>query len=106
MNQTQVKSVSSGLGLKLQALSSILEIVNGNRPFILQLSDEDAWSCTFCQKEQRGATKKLGLWSCPDILVIHLKRFRQVGKQKVKIEVDLALKGLNLSFLEIIRAAT
>ena len=45
-----------------------------------QLSDEDAWSCPFCQKEQRGAIKKLGLWSCPDILVIHLKRFRQVGK--------------------------
>ena len=46
--------------------------------FFLKLSDEDAWSCPFCQKEQRGAIKKLGLWSCPDVLVIHLKRFRQV----------------------------
>lgn len=40
------------------------------------LSLEDAWRCPHCQK-YLPVVKKLGLWSLPDILVIHLKRFRQ-----------------------------
>ena len=47
--------------------------------FCLQLSGADAWLCPHCKKQQQGATKSLGLWSLPDVLVIHLKRFRQVG---------------------------
>lgn len=63
-----------------------------------RLSDEDAWSCPFCQKEQRGATKKLGLWSCPDILVIHLKRFRQTAlrRNKLNILVNFPVTGLDM----------
>lgn len=45
---------------------------------ILQLSGDDAWECPHCHKQQKGATKTIGLWSLPDVLVIHLKRFRQV----------------------------
>lgn len=45
---------------------------------ILQLSGDDAWECPHCHKQQMGATKTIGLWSLPDVLVIHLKRFRQV----------------------------
>jgi ubiquitin C-terminal hydrolase len=42
------------------------------------LGAEDAWHCPNCNRKQE-VVKKLGLWSLPDILVIHLKRFRQVG---------------------------
>lgn len=40
------------------------------------LSAEDAWRCPHCQK-YLPVVKTLGLWSLPDILVIHFKRFRQ-----------------------------
>lgn len=40
------------------------------------LGAEDAWHCPSCNLKQE-VVKKLGLWSLPDILVIHLKRFRQ-----------------------------
>lgn len=42
------------------------------------LGAEDAWHCPNCNRKQE-VVKKLGLWSLPDILVIHLKRFRQVS---------------------------
>ncbi|ODH15373.1 sorting nexin-41 [Paracoccidioides brasiliensis] len=38
------------------------------------LSENDAWYCPRC-KEHRRASKKFELWKCPDILVMHLKRF-------------------------------
>lgn len=40
------------------------------------LSAEDAWRCPNC-REYLPVVKTLGLWSLPDILVIHFKRFRQ-----------------------------
>jgi ubiquitin carboxyl-terminal hydrolase 31 len=40
------------------------------------LSVEDAWRCPTC-REYLPVVKTLGLWSLPDILVIHFKRFRQ-----------------------------
>lgn len=40
------------------------------------LSAEDAWRCPNCQ-EYLPVVKTLGLWSLPDILVVHFKRFRQ-----------------------------
>lgn len=40
------------------------------------LSAEDAWRCPHC-REYLPVVKTLGLWSLPDILVIHFKRFRQ-----------------------------
>lgn len=40
------------------------------------LSAEDAWRCPHC-REYLPVVKSLGLWSLPDILVIHFKRFRQ-----------------------------
>lgn len=51
------------------------------------LSAEDAWRCPNCQK-YLPVVKTLGLWSLPDILVIHFKRFRQQhtkGPQSAKL---------------------
>uniref|UniRef100_A0AAG5DAL7 ubiquitinyl hydrolase 1 n=1 Tax=Anopheles atroparvus TaxID=41427 RepID=A0AAG5DAL7_ANOAO len=40
------------------------------------LGQDNAWKCPHC-KEYLPVVKTLGLWSLPDIMVIHLKRFRQ-----------------------------
>jgi Zn finger protein HypA/HybF involved in hydrogenase expression len=37
------------------------------------------WECPNCHALQIGITKRGTLWTLPEILVIHLKRFRQVG---------------------------
>ena len=62
------------------------------------LSENDAWYCPRC-KEHRRASKKFELWRAPDILVIHLKRFRFQGRlrDKIEVKVDFPLEGLDLS---------
>ena len=63
------------------------------------LSEDNAWYCNRC-KERRRATKTLELWSIPDILVVHLKRFGsggRFGRDKVDILVDFPTTGLNMN---------
>lgn len=43
-----------------------------------KLGDGDAWFCPECKRKQE-VVKRMGLWSLPDVLIIHLKRFRQGG---------------------------
>ncbi|XP_062977595.1 ubiquitin carboxyl-terminal hydrolase 43 [Elgaria multicarinata webbii] len=63
-----------------------------------QLAPDDAWRCPHCQVLQQGMVK-LSLWTLPDILVIHLKRFRQVGEQRHKLStlVHFPLRGLDMA---------
>ncbi|KAK3728627.1 hypothetical protein QZH41_011702, partial [Actinostola sp. cb2023] len=42
-----------------------------------QLGEDDAWLCPKCKTRQQGTVKRLSLWSLPEVLVVHLKRFRQ-----------------------------
>lgn len=65
------------------------------------LSAEDAWRCPHCQK-YLPVVKTLGLWSLPDVLVIHFKRFRQQqlkGPQSSKLTtmVKFPLTGFDMS---------
>jgi ubiquitin carboxyl-terminal hydrolase 31 len=65
------------------------------------LSAEDAWRCPRCC-QYLPVVKTLGLWSLPDILVIHFKRFRQQqlkGSQASKLTtmVKFPLTGFDLS---------
>ncbi|XP_062553062.1 ubiquitin carboxyl-terminal hydrolase 31 isoform X2 [Armigeres subalbatus] len=65
------------------------------------LSAEDAWRCPHCQK-YLPVVKTLGLWSLPDIMVIHFKRFRQQqsrGPQAAKLTtlVKFPLTGFDMS---------
>ncbi|XP_069124188.1 ubiquitin carboxyl-terminal hydrolase 31-like [Argopecten irradians] len=64
-----------------------------------KLTGDDAWLCPHCQKQQQGTTKTLGLWSLPDTLIIHLKRFRQVGLHRSKLEslIEFPVNGLDMS---------
>uniref|UniRef100_A0ABM5FM90 ubiquitinyl hydrolase 1 n=1 Tax=Pogona vitticeps TaxID=103695 RepID=A0ABM5FM90_9SAUR len=63
-----------------------------------QLAPDDAWRCPHCQVLQQGMVK-LSLWTLPDILIIHLKRFRQVGEQRHKLTtlVHFPLRGLDMA---------
>lgn len=63
-----------------------------------QLAPDDAWRCPHCKVLQQG-TVKLSLWTLPDILIIHLKRFRQVGSRRNKLStlVKFPLRGLDMA---------
>ncbi|KAL8949676.1 MAG: hypothetical protein Q9222_004237 [Ikaeria aurantiellina] len=62
------------------------------------LSENDAWYCPRC-KEHRRASKTFELWTAPDILVIHLKRFSSQGRLRDKLDVmvDFPVDGLDLT---------
>lgn len=64
----------------------------------LQLAQDDAWKCPHCQALQQGVVK-LSLWTLPDILIVHLKRFCQVGGRRNKLStlVKFPLCGLNMA---------
>ena len=38
------------------------------------LGEENTWYCSAC-KDHKQASKTLELWSAPEVLIIHLKRF-------------------------------
>ena len=50
-----------------------------------QLGEQDSWYSPVC-KDHKRATKKLDLWSLPEILIIHLKRFHYGRFNREKIE--------------------
>lgn len=55
------------------------------------------FSCNNCQ--QKDSLSKTDIWRLPDILIIHLKRFRFDGVRPMKInnKIDFPLDGLDLS---------
>lgn len=62
------------------------------------LSEDDLWYCPNC-KDHRQATKKLEIWSVPDILTIHLKRFENTKSFSDKIDaiVEFPIENLDMS---------
>ncbi|KAF8072770.1 UBP11 [Scenedesmus sp. PABB004] len=63
-----------------------------------QLSEADEWYCPKC-KTHVQAEKKLDLWSLPEVLVVHLKRFSYTrwNRDKLDTQVLFPLEGLDLS---------
>ncbi|XP_069510673.1 ubiquitin carboxyl-terminal hydrolase 43 [Ambystoma mexicanum] len=63
-----------------------------------QLAPDDAWKCPHCKVLQQGMVK-LSLWTLPDILIIHLKRFRQAAERRTKLStlVKFPLTGLDMA---------
>ncbi|KAJ7317569.1 hypothetical protein JRQ81_003731 [Phrynocephalus forsythii] len=62
------------------------------------LEDENPWYCPTCKKHQL-ATKKLDLWSLPEILIIHLKRFSytKFSREKLDTLVEFPIRDLDFS---------
>lgn len=63
-----------------------------------KLEPEEAWLCPQCDSRQQ-CLAQLGLWLCPEILVVHLKRFHQNGGRHSKLatRVEVPLRDLDLS---------
>ncbi|MGH0140519.1 UNVERIFIED_CONTAM: hypothetical protein FKN15_037253 [Acipenser sinensis] len=63
-----------------------------------QLAPDDAWRCPHCKQLQQGSIK-LNLWTLPDVLILHLKRFRQEGDRRMKMQnmVKFPLTGLDMT---------
>ncbi|KAF7204556.1 ubiquitin carboxyl-terminal hydrolase 31 isoform X2 [Nothobranchius furzeri] len=63
-----------------------------------QLAPDDAWRCPHCKQLQQGSIK-LSLWTLPDILILHLKRFRQDGDRRMKMQnmVKFPLNGMDMA---------
>ncbi|XP_061591618.1 ubiquitin carboxyl-terminal hydrolase 11 [Cololabis saira] len=64
------------------------------------LEEENPWYCPVCKLHQL-ATKKLDLWSLPEVLIIHLKRFSytKFTREKLDTIVDFPLRDLDFSGL-------
>lgn len=67
-----------------------------------QLGETEQWYCSKCKQHSR-AFKKLDLWSTPEILIVHLKRFQFaqntyfVHRSKLDDLVEFPLTNLDLS---------
>ncbi|XP_055045920.2 ubiquitin carboxyl-terminal hydrolase 31 isoform X1 [Misgurnus anguillicaudatus] len=63
-----------------------------------QLAPDDAWRCPHCRQLQQGRIK-LSLWTLPDVLILHLKRFRQDADRRVKMQnmVRFPLIGMDMA---------
>ncbi|KAM9393477.1 ubiquitin carboxyl-terminal hydrolase 31 [Pholidichthys leucotaenia] len=63
-----------------------------------QLAPDDAWRCPHCRQLQQGRIK-LSLWTLPDVLILHLKRFRQDGDRRLKMQnlVRFPLMGMDMA---------
>uniref|UniRef100_A0A3P8PEN6 Ubiquitin carboxyl-terminal hydrolase n=1 Tax=Astatotilapia calliptera TaxID=8154 RepID=A0A3P8PEN6_ASTCA len=62
------------------------------------LEEENPWYCPVCKKHQLS-TKKLDLWSLPEVLIIHLKRFSYTKFTREKLDsiVEFPLRDLDFS---------
>ncbi|KAI1715418.1 ubiquitin carboxyl-terminal hydrolase domain-containing protein [Ditylenchus destructor] len=64
-----------------------------------QLDENDTWYCPKCKEHQR-AYKKLDLWSLPDILIVHLKRFQYTRYSREKIDSEIVIPTRNLDMTD------
>jgi len=69
----------------------------------LQLADEEivsnGWFCPFCKKKQKKFTKQLKFSSLPDVLILHLKRFKALEGKRSKLNtlINYPITGLDLT---------
>ncbi|CAG5132686.1 unnamed protein product [Candidula unifasciata] len=64
-----------------------------------KLIGDDAWLCPHCKQQQQGTIKTLKLWSLPDVLILHLKRFKLSGSSRSKLNtlVEFPVENLDMS---------
>ncbi|KXL43792.1 hypothetical protein M433DRAFT_69123, partial [Acidomyces richmondensis BFW] len=62
------------------------------------LSEDNAWYCNRC-KDLRQAAKTLEIWTLPDILIVHIKRFggNRNFRDKIDVFVDYPIEGLDMT---------
>jgi ubiquitin C-terminal hydrolase len=60
-----------------------------------KLDGENKYSCSEC-KQKNDATKTMYIWRSPEIMIIHLKRFTNMGR-KLDTNISYPLTGLKLT---------
>jgi ubiquitin carboxyl-terminal hydrolase 4/11/15 len=117
------------MGRKLDEKKKSITLVDCLNLFVQdeRLGPNDTWYCPKCKEFQQGlslfvfffvclflpvahvpfffpflstaAMKKFDLWSVPNILVVHLKRFlhNKWSREKITTEVNFPIEGLDLS---------
>ncbi|XP_064488064.1 ubiquitin carboxyl-terminal hydrolase 15-like isoform X2 [Ornithodoros turicata] len=62
-----------------------------------KLGADDPWYCPTCRRHQQ-ATKKFDLWSLPQVLIIHLKRFfyNRFWRDKIDTLVEFPITNLKM----------
>lgn len=91
MNKRQVRAERKKNGVTLQDCFA----ETGKREI---LSQDNAWYCNRC-KEMRQAAKTLEIWTIPDILILHLKRFggNRSFRDKIDVNVHYPLEALDMA---------
>ena len=56
------------------------------------------WYCSVC-KDHQLATKQLQIYKLPEVLIVHLKRFKQSGyfTDKIGKKIDFPIEGLDMT---------
>jgi hypothetical protein len=93
-------SVHESLNIRMSQKKQVIQLSECLELFttIEKLSADDLWYCPSCKKHQQ-ATKKFDLWSLPQVLIIHLKRFsyNRYWRDKLDTLVEFPTKGLNMA---------
>ena len=74
----------------LDCLSSFTELV--------ELAETELYNCPNCKQKQRS-TKRFWIRRLPNVLCLHLKRFRWSNYFRTKLDnfIDFPIKGLDMS---------
>jgi len=73
------------------------------------LDEQNLYYCGGCKQHSKKASKELAIWSLPDVVFIHLSRFKKrkssygygMGAHKIEDLVQFPLVGLDLSEFEL-----
>ena len=90
MKKNNIKFEEKNKGKKTQDLNELLNNFNQ----IEKLSKNNEWYCPKCKIHQL-ANKKMEIYSISDIVIIHLKRFR--NNRKIETLINFPIEGLNLT---------
>lgn len=66
-----------------------------------KLEDEEKWFCPNCKSFQ-DSSKKIDIWKCPNILVVHLKRFKYTRHKRGKIRTLIKSPLVNFNLENLI----
>ncbi|KAJ6219785.1 hypothetical protein RDWZM_005597 [Blomia tropicalis] len=98
--QVKLSSMVPSLGSKLQNVKPWITLDECINQFTLveKLGSDDPWYCPRCKKHQM-ASKKFDIWSLPNILIIHLKRFsyNRIHRDKLDVLVSFPIKNLDMT---------
>ena len=93
LKKNNIDDIKEKKGKKKNKKLQLVELLN-NFKEIEKLSKDNQWYCPKCKQFQL-ADKKMELYSVNEVIIIHLKRFR--NNRKIENFVEFPLEGLDLT---------